>query len=112
MSMMAIRNLYGGTPVRSDSSGAVTDQILVAAIGNQKIIVDYLAVSMDTAGSFVLTSKGAGAGSNIGIKVYLGANGGAALDTPYVKTNQGEALAFTTTGTGNWSVYVVYHTIG
>lgn len=110
MSLRQLRSWYGAQIVRGTSAAAKTSETLVPAVGNKKIVVDYLVVSSDGIITFELQSDSTG----IGPKLYVAANAGVALDTPFIPTNKGEALKLTTTiaTTANYSYYLIYHVIG
>jgi len=113
MSLAVQRPLTGGISIRGDFTAALTDELLVPVVGNAVITVDFLAVSIAatsaTTGTIVLGSKGAGASTNIGLKMFFNGHSGVAFDTPFVKTKRGESLVITTTGALSGSYYIVYH---
>lgn len=115
MSLADIRVKYGATEIRGDGTAAVTSQILVPAVGDARIVVDYLvlvqAATSATTGTMVLESFG-GSVTSIGPKFHFNGHSAAMLDTPYIRTKKGEALALTTTGALAFSYYIIYHTVG
>ncbi len=109
MSMQGIRRLYGQQEVIQTYAAAQTLAVLVPAIGNKQIHVDYVKISADGTSTFQLKDTDGGVIDSVS---YLGAGSGSIQDTPMLRTPKGKGLAITTVGAVNSSIRVVYHTIG
>lgn len=105
-----VRKMYGSATalIDNDSNGG-TDQTLVAAVTNCKIVVDELAVSASAAATFFLESDGSVSDTVIWPTTNMAANTSFVVYDPGIKTLTGEALLWNATITGNISFFVRYH---
>lgn len=113
MGILQARHQYGLQEFRGSYTSAQTGTVIGTSSNAQlSIVVDKIVFSADVAG-FLRISSGAGAASNaIGPGFYGGAQGGMALDEPYIKASAGAGMYFSTTHSGSHVLWVLYHYAG
>lgn len=99
------RDVFGTTKVNNEYTIAQTNTEIVAGVSGKVLVIDYLMVSADATGTFLLAEGG----STVFGKVHLIAGVPLVMANPDIKFSSGEGIDVTTTNAGNHTVWIEYH---